>query len=619
MSQTPSPLRDSVRDFRLSWKTLAITDIVYKILAFAILSTVVGIAFRTMLGLSGRTLLADEDIIFFLLEPAGWASVIVVGALWLGVFAFEQAALLWVLWCNHYARRIGTVEALQFAMTHARPILSVSVRMMAIALVAFVPMIATAGIVYVSLLTRYDINYYLTEYPPEFLYALGIGGIVLIAVMTVMLRLVSDWLFALPLVLFEGVKPSLAIATSRERARGRRLLVVRWILGWTLINLLLSIVVTASVIWVGQLIVPRAASSLPLLALMIGVTLILWAVSNLVVNLLGTTTFAVMLFNLYRHYGSLGNLNRKEHELARASGDKPGFILTRTNVFIAALAGIALSIAIGAGTLYDVQLEDRTEIIAHRGASASAPENTMAAVRQAIADNADWVEIDVQETADGEVVVFHDSDFMKTANVDLKIWNATLSDLEHIDIGSRFGSRFQGERVPTLRQVLDESKGKIKVLIELKYYGHDRRLEQRVAEIVESEGMQGNVAAMSLNYDKVMKMKALRPTWKVGLLTSAALGSLTEVKADFLAVNARLASRDFVRSLHQTGKEVFVWTVNDAPTISMMISLGVDGLITDKPDLAETVRNHRVSLTPMGRLLLQLAVMFGVQSEIGLQ
>ena len=288
-------------------------------------------------------------------------------------------------------------------------------------------------------------------------------------------------------------------------------------------------------------------------------------------------------------------------------------------MFIAALTGIALSIVVGGVTLYGVRLEDRTQIIAHRGASAAAPENTMAAVRRAIADQADWVEIDVQETAEGEVVVFHDSDFMKTANVDLKIWDATMADLENIDIGSRFDSRFQDERVPTLRQVLTESKGKIQVLIELKYYGHDRKLEQRVAEIVESEGMQGHIAVMSLNYDKVLKMKALRPAWKVGLLTSAALGDLTEVRADFLAVNARLANRDFVRSIHDIGKEVFVWTVNDAPTMSTMISQGVDGLITDEPAMVGKVLNHRISMSPVGRMLLELAGVLGVTPEIGIQ
>ena len=106
-----------------------------------------------------------------------------------------------------------------------------------------------------------------------------------------------------------------------------------------------------------------------------------------------------------------------------------------------------------------VQVEDRCDIIAH-GAPASAPENTLAAVRQAVAEQADWVEVDVQETADGEVVVFHDSDFKKLAGQDLKIWNATRADLQQIDIGGWFDPAFRGERVPTLAEVLAFCRGR---------------------------------------------------------------------------------------------------------------------------------------------------------------
>ena len=126
-----------------------------------------------------------------------------------------------------------------------------------------------------------------------------------------------------------------------------------------------------------------------------------------------------------------------------------------------------IALATGAIALQSVRLEDDVEIMAHRGSSWAAPENTMAAFRQAIADGADWIELDVQETADGAVVVLHDSDFMKLAGNKLKIWDATMDDLKDIDIGSRFAPEFKDERVPTLGEVLDECKGKIQVNIEL--------------------------------------------------------------------------------------------------------------------------------------------------------
>ena len=270
----------------------------------------------------------------------------------------------------------------------------------------------------------------------------------------------------------------------------------------------------------------------------------------------------------------------------------------------------------GVLAIRSVRTDDDVEIIAHRGASAAAPENTMASIEQAVAEKADWTEIDVQETADDQVVVFHDSDFKKIANVDLKIWDATMDDLESIDIGTWFDPRFKDERVPTLAEVLEYCKGKAKVTIELKYYGHDRELEQRVAHIVEAAGMESDVVIISLKQEGLQKMKQIRPDWETGLLTAVAIGDLTKVDADFLAVNANIATHSFVRLAHERGKKVIVWTVNDPITMSTMIGRGVDGLITDKPALAREVLEMRSSLSTVERMLIELASLLNVKREV---
>ena len=242
-----------------------------------------------------------------------------------------------------------------------------------------------------------------------------------------------------------------------------------------------------------------------------------------------------------------------------------------------------------------------------------------ALVERAVELQADWVEIDVQETVDGEVVVMHDSDFMKLSNQDLKIWDATLSEVQELDIGSWFAPEFSDERVPTLAEVLQACKGNLKVNIELKYYGHADKLEQRVADIVEAHGMVDDVAVMSLKMDGIRKMRSLRPTWKIGLLMSVAAGGLDKIDADFLAVNAGFARGSFIENAHAAGKEVYVWTVNDAPTMSAMMSRGVDGILTDRPALARQVLEQRATMTPLQRLLLELASLLGAQPQLGEQ
>ena len=131
--------------------------------------------------------------------------------------------------------------------------------------------------------------------------------------------------------------------------------------------------------------------------------------------------------------------------------------------------------------------------------------------------------------------------------------------------------------------------------------------------------MASDVVFMSLKVDAVEKMKSIRPEWTVGLLLSVSAGGLEKVNADFLAVNASFAKRSFIRSAHEMGRKVHVWTVNDGPTMSTMIGRGVDSLITDKPALARSVIEQRAKLSAPERLLLELAALLGVAPQIGEQ
>ena len=280
--------------------------------------------------------------------------------------------------------------------------------------------------------------------------------------------------------------------------------------------------------------------------------------------------------------------------------------------FALLLIGAALVAGlVGTWLLNGIRIQDDVLIVAHRGAAGKAPENTLASVRQAIQDGADWVEIDVQESRDGEVVVIHDSDFMKLAGVDLKVRDGALQQIRSIDVGSWFDPAFSAERVPTLQEVLETTRGKARVVIELKYYGFDEKLEQRVVDIVEQTGRTADVAIMSLKYDGIRKVRTLRPEWVIGLLSARAIGDLTTLDSDFLAVNTGMATPGFVRRAGSAGKQVLVWTVNDPLTVFRMMSLGIDGVITDEPEMARRILEQRAGMNPVERLLVHAAIIFG--------
>jgi glycerophosphoryl diester phosphodiesterase len=471
------------------------------------------------------------------------------------------------------------------------------------------PFLAASAAIAWFLLTDYDINYYLAEQPTEFWIAAVMIGLLLLMMLSILVSRLLAWSMALPLVLFAGVAPVRSFAESEHFTAGHKRRLIKVLVLWVLLALILGAVVLGVIQQLGAWIVPGFFDSIDWLVPVLGGFVALWMLGNFVVTVFTTGSLAYLLVTFYEQHGSSEQIASLK-AIARQQPAR-GFRLSAPLLGLL-LAGTTVSaIVVGNWLLDGIQIKDTVTVVAHRGAAGKAPENTLASIRQAIADRTDWVEIDVQESADGEVVVIHDSDFMKLANVDLKVWDGTLAQLRDIDIGSWFDPQFATERVPTLVEVLEAAKGKARVVIELKYYGHDQQLEQRVVDIVEQTGMTDQVAIMSLKYEGIQKIRALRPDWTIGLLSAKAIGNLASLDVDFLAVASGMATPGFIRRSHDQGKQVFVWTINDTVSLSRMMSLGVDGVITDEPALAREVMAERADLNPAERLLMHTAVLFG--------
>ncbi len=601
--------------FRSSWKELTLADLIYKGIAFVVLTPLVGILFQVFIYFSGDSVLTDQDIIFFFLGPLGWLSILIVGAVSIGILALEQAALITIAFEAAQKRRVSVFEALFFTAKQVWPVLCVTGRMVIIVILVTTPFLLLAGSTYFFFLTQYDINYYLSQTPKEFWIAATLIVCCTFVWTVLMIRLLSRWIFVLPLLLFEKADTKKILNESRHRTADKLRPILLWIGAWITALIALSTIGTAAVGALGYLILPNIKESLVLLSLAMGAIFTLWAATTALVTLLTSTTFAVLLVNLYRRFGIQTRGGPRALFQFKTPKIKKIWHLSPRIFWMVAIGIIVIIAVANVISLQSVQFEDHTEIMAHRGASAKAPENTLAAIRQAISDGADWVEVDVQETTDGVVVLFHDSDFKKIAGIDLKIWEATSNQLKNIDVGSFFSPDFYKERVPTLNQVLELCKGKIGVNIELKYYGHDERLEKRVIQSVESHGMESSVLIMSLNRNALQKFRSMRPKWKTGLLASVSVGKLTKIDADFLAVNVKMATPRFIRSAHQMGKSVYVWTVNDPFTMSVMMGRGVDAIITDKPALAKSILEQRRQMSSLERLLAEAGAFFGVRPK----
>lgn len=604
-------VQEAWKDGRLVGRRLLATDLLFKLLAFVLLTPLVGLALEAGVAASGGPALADMEILFFFLRPLGIGVLLGVAALSVAIAALEQGCLMAIGMGAVEGVHLRSIQVLRFALARARPVAALGFRLAGKALLLAAPFLLGIGLVYLGLLRDFDINYYLSQRPPAFLLAVVLVAALVLGLAWVLLPRLVAWSLALPLVLFEGVAPRRAFAESALRTAGARAPVARLLLLWGGIALVLSLLLPGAIFALGRLLAPAVLGHVGwVLAGMLAVAA-LWLVTQLLLTFWNAASFALLVVRLYRNLG--GGSGELREQLAAAERSAAGGWLRLTFVRLLA-ALVVLGLAVG-GLLF-VQLErlqgrDAAVVIGHRGAAAAAPENTLAAVESGLAQGADYVEIDVQETADDAIAVLHDSDLMRVSGVDLKIWDATRERLAQIDVGSWFDPGFAAERVPLLEEVLQRARGRGRVMIELKYYGHDVQLEQRVVDLVERLGQTGDVAVMSLEYDQVMRMRSLRPQWTVGLLTAKAVGDLTTRDADFLAVNAGLATRRFVRRAHDRGKKVYVWTLNDPVQMFRMLNLGVDGLITDRPALARWVIERRSGLSTVERLLVGLAFYFG--------
>ncbi|MCY8166964.1 glycerophosphodiester phosphodiesterase family protein [Bacillus spizizenii] len=242
----------------------------------------------------------------------------------------------------------------------------------------------------------------------------------------------------------------------------------------------------------------------------------------------------------------------------------------------------------------------KVDIIAHRGASGYAPENTMAAFEKALQMKADYIELDVQMSKDGELVIIHDTTVNRTTDIDselpVAVKNLTLAELRKLDAGSFFAPQFAGERIPTFEEVLDRYKGKIGMLIELKEPARYPGIEEKVSAALKERRMDkpknGKIIVQSFDFNSVYKIHQLLPSMSTGVLTSKA-ADLTDAKlkefsgyAKYVNTNLKNVTADptLVPRIHALGMKITPWTVRSRDEVSPLLKAGVDGIVTDFPD-----------------------------------
>ena len=262
-------------------------------------------------------------------------------------------------------------------------------------------------------------------------------------------------------------------------------------------------------------------------------------------------------------------------------------------VVLAALLGVGLFYIydlVRNGSELSEELLIETEITAHRGSSVTAPENTIPAIEKAMEEMADSVEIDVQMTSDGVIVLGHDASLKRVAGVNRSIASMTFAQLEQLDVGSWFSKSYEGTRIPALSEVLELCSQKIGLNIEIKYVGKNSELPEKTAEMIKAYGMENQCVVTSTNLPYLRRVKAVLPEVRTGYIISAAYGNFySSEDIDFISIRSGFVTSALMQNAHEQGKAVYAWTVNSKSELERLTLLGVDGIITDRPVLAREI------------------------------
>ena len=226
----------------------------------------------------------------------------------------------------------------------------------------------------------------------------------------------------------------------------------------------------------------------------------------------------------------------------------------------------------------------RPEIVGHRGAPARAPENTLASFRRAVGAGVDWIEMDVQRTRDGRLVIMHDGDVRRTTNGTGRIGDMTLAEVKRLDAGSWFSPAFEGERVPTFEEVLCATRDAVSYVVEIKEPAG--AIEGQVLDALRKAGWLDRCAIVCGDAAVLREVRKIEPSVIVSLVgadTNLIEGALA-IGARWISVRKDACTSELAAAAHAAGLRVGVWVINDPADLPACIAMGVDRVTSNDPE-----------------------------------
>ncbi len=596
MPELPGLAVDVIADLRRHRRSLLVYHLFFTALAAAVLVPAAGWTLTALLAWTGRPVVTDGEIFGFMTSPPGVLWALASTTLALLVITLQQAGMMLIAAAGKRAPYHIAAIALWHVTWRLPHLAALTVMRVAAHVLVTAPFLAAIGLLYALALGDYNPYYVRTSQPPGLWLFVAAAAPFAAGLLACNAALYLRWVLALPALMLERLAPRAALRRSAALTRGRHWPIAGVILGMVVVIVglpvaaseVMTIAGAATLGWLPQ----RVAVLIPATL----VFLTLYILVNITVTFLGTGVNSLLIAALHHRAA------RVEARFARAIVPRR----TRALAWGVDLLLVFFAVSQAGAVLKSFEFIDEVQITAHRGSSRLAPENTISAIEQAIDVGADYIEVDVRQTADGAVVVLHDSNLRRTGGIDREIWEMSLDAAREVDVGSWFSDEFADERIPTLQEAIDTVRGRAHLYIEIKPHRQTPRLTDAVVELLqENDLIEGTVIA-SMNPTVLSEVERLEPALRTVRFLRYVIGTLDRDSFDALGLRAdRVTPRD-VAAAHDNGHELHVWTVNDRDTMARLIDMGVDGIITDRPAALERLLTQRRELTRAELILVKV-------------
>ncbi|PDZ18245.1 glycerophosphoryl diester phosphodiesterase membrane domain-containing protein [Bacillus anthracis] len=579
----PGVMRHSFQTVRFAFWNVLTFQLAYKLLAAIVFIPLFGIIFNKLLYFGGYANATNDELLAFLKTPYGILAIVVLSILALFLIFTEFAVLIIISYFAHKRQKVRLRPILYKTVTYLPSLFTYCLPGFVLYAVVLLPLLSMG---YKSaLIPEIQIPNFITGE----LFKTTMGQVGYYTFFAVVAYLNLRWIFVLPIIVLEEKPFRTAARKSANLVKESFFKVLFFLVGFFIsvgIVFFLCVGIYLLCLWgVYEFTNPEGT-----FALLAESTISVFLTSTLYLFSFIMTPFYIMaLTRLYLQKVPVEDVLLEEGlDYSKTKADKCFFQKHRWKFIGVYIVGI---ITAGMVVAFIVTFITNTYkepiIMAHRGYISKGVENTKEAVQGAIDAKADYAEIDVLQTKDGELAVIHDLKLKRLANANVHVSDLTMDELRQLTLSQ---DGFSGQ-ISTLDEIIKLAKGKIKLNIEVKLHGGEKDFVNKVLKAIKDNEFEKQCVIQTLHYPLIKEFKRANSDIKVGYILYASRANLKNVKADFYVAEEYMLNKKLVKEARKLNKPIYVWTVNDMESLKGYYKLNVDGIITDYPeDARETIK-----------------------------